>query len=1337
MPLQRTPPESPAQHRNPVPSSCIDCDAPDTERMVACDDCDSWTHFDCAGVDDSIGLQDRPFKCSNCTSTGATANLPPVTQINAVTHPPIPTTTVVPITYAPFPYTSTTNPTYQQYRFSPSVTFPSSDDESETVRKMRADYERRLKVAADEQERHSHEMRELRHMMQKLTQEMAELKTEKRTLEFQLRKKAEDNLNETFKSLSFPQTGTTGTPLTSGPNQNNWNATTWPPSAQNVRRSFLTPSGLVSNTTTVPTIHNSTICTNVLQPGTIATSAVNMPYTPGRPSIINPTGTAPYEITHQQMAARKTMKTDLIKFEGKPETWPAFISFYEETSAACGFTNQENLVRLMNSLAGKARTQVLGLLTVPNNVPYIIERLQALYGRPEQIIESQLADVRKLPVLTMEKIDTLIDYGVAVHNLVSTMKATQMNGYLASPTVLIELVDRLPTMLRMQWAAYARIVPYPDLTLFDSWLDAITLDACRISAFTSPEPRKKEPRPRVNMHDETNSSSDKSQSDRVRECPVCHKSCNHVPDCPRFKNANRNGRWDIVRSARLCRQCLRQHRGSCRTPTRCEIDGCDRPHHPLLHPIREEKQTPPEQEPPTSGQSDAKKTPEQHMTHQARTDSTLFRVIPIRLRHETNIIDTYAFLDDGSSITLLDSTIAEELNLKGPTKPLCLQWTSEQSRTEENSQMVSVSVSGACDTDKSFTLQDVRTVTNLSLPRQTIDMTELAERYPHLKGLPLRSYEDARPMILIGLDNSHVSSPLRLKEGCRDDPVAVKSRLGWSVYGKISKGTSGHASLNIHASTCQGTTDLLKNALDLDGIGIVRQSRSLLTPEEKRADDIMKSTTIRISDRYETGLLWPLDDVQLPNNRSMALKRTKCLEARFEADPELAENLNAQIEEMKQANFTQELLKAETYLFKQAQQEEYADELQRLQDEGQVAKTSKLYKLSPYLDDAGMIRHETRLRNALPPMTARNPIILPRSHPISQLMVQRYHERLLHAQSETVVNELRQRFYIAKIRRVVQRVAHMCQYCLVKKAMPAVPRMAPLPLARIAVTCPPFTHAGVDYFGPIYVTVRRSSEKRWGVLFTCLSSRAIHLEIATSLNISSCILAITSFMGRRGTPKAFYSDRGTNFIGSERILQEELRRLNSEELAESVVSPTLEWKFNPPLAPHMGGAWERLVRTVKSALYAALPQRNTTEEILRATLVEIENMKETNTWHASQHMANRFWKRWLAEYLPEITMRSKWLEAQPPVKVDDVVIVIDPEAKRNEWKKGRVIQTHKGPDGQVRSAKVVTTGGILTRPVTKLAVLRIKSSNEDSFTGRENVTKTTPQSESGPITQHP
>ena len=102
--------------------------------------------------------------------------------------------------------------------------------------------------------------------------------------------------------------------------------------------------------------------------------------------------------------------------------------------------------------------------------------------------------------------------------------------------------------------------------------------------------------------------------------------------------------------------------------------------------------------------------------------------------------------------------------------------------------------------------------------------------------------------------------------------------------------------------------------------------------------------------------------------------------------------------------------------------------------------------------------------------------------------------------------------------------------------------MSDLPKERLANQSPHFTNTGVDYFGPFYVTFRRTTEKRWGFLFTCFTTCAFHVEIVTYMDTSSYVMGVERFVSRRGTPAMIWSDNGTNFILAEKELQESVEK---------------------------------------------------------------------------------------------------------------------------------------------------------------------------------------------------
>lgn len=268
----------------------------------------------------------------------------------------------------------------------------------------------------------------------------------------------------------------------------------------------------------------------------------------------------------------------------------------------------------------------------------------------------------------------------------------------------------------------------------------------------------------------------------------------------------------------------------------------------------------------------------------------------------------------------------------------------------------------------------------------------------------------------------------------------------------------------------------------------------------------------------------------------------------------------------------EEIGEAQNEIFRHVQLERFKDEITILKNDPNksVSKSSPIYKMTPFLDESRILRVKGRAKNVGgATYDAMNPIILPSNHPVTDLILAHYHVQYQHGNHEQVINEIRQRFAIARLRRCVQIITSKCQHCKNDRARPNPPQMAEHPLARTATFSAPFSYVGLDYFGPMEVTVGRRTEKRWIALFTCLTIRAIHIEVVHALTKNSCWMVIRNFIARRGTPLEIRSDNGTNFAG----VANELRELYQSMLPDDYRREfgDIRWLFNPPSSPHTGG----------------------------------------------------------------------------------------------------------------------------------------------------------------------
>ncbi|XP_055527971.1 uncharacterized protein LOC129720514 [Wyeomyia smithii] len=331
----------------------------------------------------------------------------------------------------------------------------------------------------------------------------------------------------------------------------------------------------------------------------------------------------------------------------------------------------------------------------------------------------------------------------------------------------------------------------------------------------------------------------------------------------------------IVDQWKLCCVCLNEHGSApCKLKIKCKVGDCRLPHNQLLHPTEGAVGT---------------------SAHIRTSNLTLFQMIPVSLHGGENSITVLAFLDEGATVTLVENSLAERLGVAGIRQKLTNKWTADIARVEKNSKRMNLWVS-AVGSDEKMLLKTVRTVERLMLPQQALDAEELARQFKHMRGLSIASY-NGRPEMLIGLNNIHSFAPLEAKIGAVVDPIAVRCKLGWTVYGPKETNTAETSDgfLGLHHEVSNNDLhELLKTYYALEESVI---SIPLESAEDKRARNILEKTTQRIGDRFETGLLWKTDNPEFPDSYPMALRQLKQLEKKFEKNPELHENVCRQIDE--------------------------------------------------------------------------------------------------------------------------------------------------------------------------------------------------------------------------------------------------------------------------------------------------------------------------------------------------------------------------------------------------------------------------------------------------------
>ena len=390
-----------------------------------------------------------------------------------------------------------------------------------------------------------------------------------------------------------------------------------------------------------------------------------------------------------------------------------------------------------------------------------------------------------------------------------------------------------------------------------------------------------------------------------------------------------------------------------------------------------------------------------------------------------------------------------------------------------------------------------------------------------------------------------------------------------------------------------------------------------------------------------------------------------------------------------------------------------------------------LAQLSPFLDSNGILRVGGRLRLS---NLEYAPVILPNSSPLSILLISYYHNNCKHQGRNITLSAIREAgFLIDRASAAIRSFISKCVNCRKLRLLLSEQRMSDLPADRLE-SVPPFTNSGLDIFGPYSfvdgASTRRScgTKKCWAVIFTCLVSRATHIEPLPSLDTSSMINALRRFFCIRGPCKKLHSDQGTSFTGVINSKTDVLSDIASEMQRNNCV-----WEMKPPKASHFGGVWECQIQSIKHILISCFHQlgnRTLSRDDLYTFLQEWANiLNHTPLWeHSSdpndhllltpamlltlrdsiplsndsfteidllsygkkrwrriQYVCDQFWSRWRTDYLQTLQKRSKWRHESRNYRAGDVVLLKDASAKRYQWPMAKVTSAETSSDGLVRS----------------------------------------------------
>lgn len=426
--------------------------------------------------------------------------------------------------------------------------------------------------------------------------------------------------------------------------------------------------------------------------------------------------------------------------------------------------------------------------------------------------------------------------------------------------------------------------------------------------------------------------------------------------------------------------------------------------------------------------------------------------------------------------------------------------------------------------------------------------------------------------------------------------------------------------------------------------------------------------------------------------------------------------------------------------------------------------------LGLFQDPTNIWRCGGRLEESALPNASIHPIFLPRKSWITTLRILHEHVKNCHGGVQHTLAQMRLAFWIPKGRITVKRAIR--QNCLPCRKFLTIPFMLPtmpqLPQTRVQRSIP-FNHTGLDYLGPVLIRQNAERMKVWICLFTCFTTRAIHLEVVADMTAVSFLHALRRFFARRGRPSNIVSDNAPQFQLTSKTIQTAWNSIVADTAVLNYTAQDgIRWHFITEYSPWKGGFYERLVALVKNSFKKSVGRNCLQRQEFITLICEIEavinsrplthlyddsqsfevlrpidflhidcnpgipSTEEDDTdqeyrpptieshekllaaFNNSMKHLNKFWHYWTAEYLQSLRERYQIQHTGPKSKcrflpeVGELVIVSQDDAPRGTWKLGRIIALPRSADNAIRSATVqMPNRKILNRPISRLYPLEI------------------------------
>ena len=570
-------------------------------------------------------------------------------------------------------------------------------------------------------------------------------------------------------------------------------------------------------------------------------------------------------------------KLDILPFDGDVAHYPLFKKQVSETVTSNDFSEAKIVRHLKDRLKGEAFNAVHGALLAGASLTRILHVLDTRFGNKLHVAQAVTSRLLERPTVSTTDPEDLARYSTEIYNTLAILETIGSDNELNNLRTINELVHKLPLDSQHAWGQYGRRRAEEDgevtCRIFCDFLEEHAKDrqfgAVRIKQINQ-EASAKKPQPLPRKEKQSYATTTRNDAEAGPElvpemrqrheaggrarisCYFC-KQQHWISRCQAFQELTCDQRWKWTETSRSCVRCLSTSHQTqqCHRQLPCGIDGCKEKHHALLHAA-------------------SRTTNVVGTIHQSQK-IMLMKTVVMRIHGPVASKQCVAYPDEGSSLTLIEKDLAEEMGLS--MKPDTMRIRTMTGVTEHDIGKLNLRVSSVA-TGGEFALRDVVAVDKLELSKNPVTVRDLADKYPHIEDKEIPHLDEA-PRMLIGMDNAELIATRQLRKTTKNGPLLQKTLLGWTVTGQdladvsvedeqvrfVRRQEAGDSTLMDDTSRANWSTESFGCAYDR------------AVPEDRRAEAILQDEVDHNGTRWVAPILLRNTSVVFPPSRPMAEKR--------------------------------------------------------------------------------------------------------------------------------------------------------------------------------------------------------------------------------------------------------------------------------------------------------------------------------------------------------------------------------------------------------------------------------------------------------------------------------